>query len=71
MADARDERDHGVPVQEGLEVTDIALIDGALWQNHDVDGSCLLASGRHRTANEVQVEALRRCELEQPGGLAV
>ena len=65
MANPGREIDDAVPVEDGLEPVDLGLIDGRLWQHHDIDVVDLVQSRRQHTIHKVQVEPLGRGELEE------
>ena len=52
-------------VQQRFEVVDLALGDGALGQQDDIDAARLLAGGDQHPIQQVQVEPFGRGELEE------
>src|SRR5262249_8128538 len=70
-ANADVDKTHTVVVQKRLELRDIALVDGALRQHDHVDAVDLIASREDYSVEEIQIELLRRSELEQAKELAV
>jgi hypothetical protein len=64
-ANTREQCDNPVPVEQSLELVDLALVDGQLGEGDDIDAADLLAGGDEHPVQEVEVETLRRRELEE------
>ena len=51
--------------QQRFQRVELALVDGALRQQHDVNAANLFSRRDEHPVDEIQVEPLLRCELEE------
>src|SRR5262249_3101745 len=59
------QRGYAVAVEQRLEVADLALLERALGQHHDVDVADLLVRRAERPVDEVEVQGFAGGELEE------
>jgi hypothetical protein len=61
----RDDEPDAVTGEERLEPVDVARTERALGEDDDLDGTLLVPRRLEDPVNQVQVEQLPRCELEE------
>ena len=57
------DKDDSVAIEQRLELLDLLLVYGALWQEHDVHTPGLPASGHEHAVQQIEVEALGGLEF--------
>ena len=56
---------HSVAAQQRFQRVELAFLDGALRQQDDIDAADLVPGRKEHPVDEIQVEPLLRCELEE------
>ena len=54
-----------MPAQQRFQRVELAFLDRALRQQDDIDGPDLVPGRKEQPVDEIQVERLFRCELEE------
>jgi hypothetical protein len=54
-----------VPIQDGFESADVALINGSLRQHHAVNAADFITRGDEQALHKVQIEPFLGGELEE------